>query len=176
MRKRLVRAISERSMMDGTVDDAMHGAGSSEHAGESLAVSSKKFEHVQWQTPLRLVVPAGNIVDPSRYKGGELALRKERRLGVQCSEGQATSSIPLAPPLSRIPQASPPSFDVVRAIEAGFVPNVLVRNLWSRLSESDRQSFRAEFPVLYAYCIEPEAVPAILLHQNFRHPTCGKQC
>ena len=144
--------------MGGTVAGAMHDARSSEHGGESFAVSRKKFKQVQWQTPLRLVVPAGNIVDPSRYNGEQWALRKQRRLGVQPLEGEATSSIWLASSLSPIPQpASPPSCDVVRALEAGFVPKILVLNLWSRLSESDRQCFRAENPLIWAMLIEPES-------------------
>ena len=144
--------------------------GFAERAGEPFAVSrKKKNKDVPWQTPLRIVVPAGNIVDPSRYNGQEWAVRKQRRLGVHFSEGQATSSMPLAPPLPPIPPpASPASFDVRKAIEAGFVPNILVRSLWSRLSEAARECFRLEDPLLIAMCIEPEALPDMLPYKYLR--------
>ena len=121
------------------------------------------------------MVPAGNIVDPSRYNGQEWAVRKQRRLGVHFSEGQATSSMPLAPPLPPIPPpASPSSLDVAKVIQAGFVPNMLVRRLWSRLSEAARECFRVEDPLLWAICIESERLPAMLPYEYLRHSTCGK--
>ena len=158
--------------MRGTEADAVPDVGVADHAGESFAVSRKKFKDVQWQTPLRIVVPAGNIVDPSRYNGQEWAVWKQRRLGVQFSEGRATCSMPLAPPLPPIPPpASPPSFDVAKAIQAGFVPNSLVRRLWSRLSEAARECFRVEDPLLWALCIEPEALRAMLPYEYLRRST-----
>ena len=112
------------------------------------------------------------IVDPSRYNVREWAVRQQWRLGVQAPEGRATSCLPPAsPPLVSF---SDGEAEVSRVLDVGFVLDVVVRSLCSRLSEPDLQSFRAENPLIWAMCIEPEALSAMLSYQYLCHPTCCK--
>ena len=127
--------------MHGSVADVMHDARSADYAGESFVVSREKFKLVQWQTSSRLLLAAGNIVDPSRYNGREWAVRQQWRLGVQVPEGRVTSCLPPAsPPLVSF---SDGQVEVSRVLDVGFVLDVVVRSLCSRLSEPDLQSFCA---------------------------------